>query len=381
MSAVYRGSRYYTTTRAQLVDRDNGQPGDLMAGGAGIMWPLYDKAMEVGVELMLSCKMTKIIRENNNTGRVIGIEAEYEGRTVNMRANKAVFLGTGSWKGNNNLKKLFLPWLAKFPKITGWPYVNNDGKGIEAAIEIGASLSTDRGCDWHGWHRTIGTLGYRMDKPFQKAGLSDYEPLDNECIYVNAEGNRFMNEEIGEDNPAWVGGSKPFYFAQLCAPQTPDEFGPIVWIILDETSRAKQDIKFDTSETGNIDPNMYGTGATIAEAAAAAKLPAAAVEAAVKKYNAGIDAKKDEFDKMSVAGGKAVKIATGPFHIVKWAHHKHNTLGGVTINPKSQVMGWNDQVIPGLYAAGEAAGNMDLIGLAKPFVFGRIAGLTIASEE
>jgi succinate dehydrogenase/fumarate reductase flavoprotein subunit len=379
MSAVYRGSRYYTTTAPQLVDRDNGKPGDLVAGGAGIMWPLYDRAMDNGVELMLSCKMTKLIREEGK-GRVIGIEATYQGKTVYMKANKAVFLGTGSWNGNPNLKPTFLPWLTKFPKITGWPYVINDGKGIEAALEIGAALSTDRGCDWHGWHRTVGTLGYRMNKPFQKPGLNDYEPLDSECIYVNAEGKRFMNEEIGEDNPAWVGGSKPFYFAQICATQTADEHGPITWIVLDDASRARQEkkIKFDTSANGNIDPKMYGTANTIAELAKAIGVPAAELEATVKRYNELVAKKVDEdFGKVNLAA----QIIKPPFHAVKWAHHKHNTLGGVTINPKSQVLGWDQKVIPGLYAAGESAGNMDLIGLAKPFVFGRIAGLTIAKEE
>ena len=44
-------------------------------------------------------------------------------------------------------------------------------------------------------------------------------------------------------------------------------------------------------------------------------------------------------------------------------------------------MSWDAEPIPGLYAAGESAGNMDLIGLAKPIVFGRIAGENLAAEE
>jgi succinate dehydrogenase/fumarate reductase flavoprotein subunit len=66
---------------------------------------------------------------------------------------------------------------------------------------------------------------------------------------------------------------------------------------------------------------------------------------------------------------------------VKWGIHKHNTIGGITIKPKAQVTDWEGNVIPGLYAAGEVAGAMDTIGLARPLVFGRIAGMTIASEE
>ena len=375
MSQVYRGSRYYTTTAPSLVDRDNGKPGELMAGGAGIIWPLFDRAEDEGVEFILNCKMTRIIREEGEDGRVIGIEANYNGKTIFMRGKKAVFLGTGSWNGSNNLKQLFLPWLVKYPHITGEPYVYNDGKGIEAALAIGASLSTDRGSDWHGWHRHPGSLWHRMKAPFGIPGFEDGF-LDSESIYVNAEGERFMNEEVGEDNPAWVGGSKPFYFAQLCAAQTTDKDGPVVWIIMDEASRVKQKLEFKPGE--NVETFMYGKGNTLEELAAAIKVPAAALSASVKRYNELVDKGVDEdFGKQELTA----KIAQGPFHGIKWGIQKHNTLGGVTIDPKSRVLDWQRKPIPGLYAAGESAGAMDLIGLAKPLVFGRIAGMTIAEEE
>lgn len=372
MAAVYRGSRYYTTTERRLVDRENGVEGDMEAGGAGLCWPIYDRAVENGAQFILSCKMTKIIRGED--GRVIGIEATLDGQTVCMKANKGVFLGTGSWKGSTKLKQLFLPWLVQYPHISGEPYVWNDGNGIEAALDIGASLSTDRGSDWHGWHRHPGTLWHSIKKPFGLPGT--LEPDDSECIYVNAEGERFMNEEIGEDNPAWVGGSRPFYFAQLCAAQTTDEDGPVVWIILDETSRDYQGLDFTVGET--VEDFMYGTADTIEELAAAIHVPTDALVASVNRYNELVDLGVDEdFGKEHLDA----KIITPPFHGVKWGIQKHNTLGGVTINPKAQVLDWDLEPIPGLYAGGESAGAMDLIGLAKPIVFGRIAGMTIASEE
>ncbi len=375
MAAVYRGSRYYTTTSPRLVDRENGKDGDMQAGGAGLCWPIYDTAVDNGAQFILSCKMTKILRaEGDRAGRVIGIEATLDGKTVRMKGNKAVFLGTGSWKGSTKLKQLFLPWLTKYPHISGEPYVWNDGNGIEAALDAGASLSTDRGSDWHGWHRHPGTLWHSIKMPFGLPGTA--EPLDSECIYVNAEGKRFMNEEIGEDNPAWVGGSKPFYFAQLCAAQTTDKDGPVVWIILDEASRAKQELKFIVGET--VEDFMYGTADTLEELAAAIKVPADALVASVTRYNELVDKGADEdFAKRHLNA----KIAAPPFHAVKWGIQKHNTLGGVTINAKAQVVDWDLEPIPGLYAAGESAGNIDLIGLAKPIVFGRIAGMTIAHEE
>jgi succinate dehydrogenase/fumarate reductase flavoprotein subunit len=374
MSAVYRGSRYYTTTAPQLVDRE-GAEDSMQAGGAGLCWPIYDTAVDNGAEFMLNCKMTRIIRDGGErAGRVVGIEAELEGKTVTFKGNKAVFLGTGSWNGSPRLKQFFLPWLAKYPHVSGEPYVWNDGSGIEMALDAGAALSTDRGCDWHGWHRHPGTLWHSIDLPYGLPGTD--EPLDSECIYVNAEGDRFMNEEIGEDNPAWVGGSKPFYFAQLCASQTTDDDGPIVWVVLDETSRAKQELEFTVGEI--VEDTMYKQADTIEGLAAAMGVPAENLGAAVSRYNELVDkGTDDDFQKAHLDA----KIETAPFHAVKWGIQKHNTLGGVTINPKAQVVDWDWEPIPGFYAAGESAGNMDLIGLAKPIVFGRIAGQVIAAEE
>jgi succinate dehydrogenase/fumarate reductase flavoprotein subunit len=374
MTAVYRGSRYYTTTAPQLVDREGSEDG-MKAGGAGLCWPIYDTAANNGAEFVLNCKMTKIIRENGErAGRVIGIEADLEGSPIKIKANKAVFLGTGSWKGSVALKQLFLPWLIKYPHISGEPYVWNDGSGVELAITAGAAISTDRGCDWHGWHRHPGTLWHSIDPPFGLSGTA--EPLDSECIYVNAEGKRFMNEEIGEHSPAWVGGSHPFYFAQLCAEQTIDDDGPVVWIVLDETSRVKQELEFTVGEI--VEEAMYKQANTIEELATAIGVPAENLTEAVTRYNELVDKGSDEdFHKIHLDA----KIETAPFHAVKWGIQKHNTLGGVTINPKAQVVDWEWNPIPGLYAAGESAGNMDLIGLAKPIVFGRIAGQVIATEE
>ncbi|MDR0499807.1 MAG: FAD-binding protein [Coriobacteriales bacterium] len=375
MSAVYRGSRYYTTTSPRLVDRDNGKEGDMQAGGAGLCWPIYDTALQNGAEFMLNCKMTKIIRENGDrSGRVLGIEASFEGKTIYLRGTKAVFLGTGSWNSNPTLKQLFNPWLTKYPHVSGEPYVFNDGKGVELALDAGASLATDRGNDWHGWHRHPGSVWHSIDLPFGVPGTA--EPLDSECIYVNAQGERFMNEEIGEHSPPWVGGSHPFHFAQLCAAQTVDKDGPVVWIILDEESRAKQGLEFTVGTI--VEDSMYTVSETIEGLASKIGCKPETLLATVTRYNELVDKGADEdYHKQHLDA----KIAQAPFHAIKWGIQKHNTLGGITINPKSQVLDWRLEPISGLYAAGECAGNMDLIGLAKPIVFGRIAAMTIAKEE
>lgn len=370
-SQVYRGSRYFTTTEARPVDRDN--PSGMNAGGAGLCWPMYDDAVAHGAEFILNCRMTGIVRENGaQSGRVLGIQAELDGKPVYMKANKGVFLGTGSWNASKKLKVLFNPMLLKYPHVSGEPYVWNNGDGIEIAIGAGAAIATDRGCDWHGWHRHLGTRWHSILPPYGPLGAGE-NPDMSTLIFVNAEGKRFMDEETELEGPAWCGGNPPFFFAQLCANQTADEDGPIVWVVMDQVGYDALGTDCIPGET--VQEDMFATAETIAELAELIGVPTDALQETVASYNACVAAGEDtEFGKKEMS----MTIENAPFYALKWGIQKHNTLGGVMIDPDAKVLNWDGEWIEGLYAAGEVAGNMDLIGLSKPIVFGRIAGENMA---
>ena len=65
----------------------------------------------------------------------------------------------------------------------------------------------------------------------------------------------------------------------------------------------------------------------------------------------------------------------------------HHTMGGLKINTKAQVLTTENEVIPGLYAAGEVTGDIhgtNRLGsdaIADITVFGRIAGHNAAAGE
>ena len=65
----------------------------------------------------------------------------------------------------------------------------------------------------------------------------------------------------------------------------------------------------------------------------------------------------------------------------------HHTMGGLKINTNAQVLTTENEVIPGLYAAGEVTGDIhgtNRLGsdaIADITVFGRIAGLYAATAE
>ena len=105
-------------------------------------------------------------------------------------------------------------------------------------------------------------------------------------------------------------------------------------------------------------------------------VPADALEQTVARYNSHVDAGKDaDFNKAT----PMFKVQKPPF-CAAWATPiLHDSLAGLRINGKCQVIDLRGQAIPGLYAAGECAGGFGLHVLPRVTVFGRIAGREAAS--
>jgi predicted oxidoreductase len=74
------------------------------------------------------------------------------------------------------------------------------------------------------------------------------------------------------------------------------------------------------------------------------------------------------------------KIDTAPFYAAIIPMTVNDSYGGLRINGKAQVVDLNGQVIPGLYAGGEASGGGKQHGIGRATVQGYIAA-THAVEE
>ena len=77
--------------------------------------------------------------------------------------------------------------------------------------------------------------------------------------------------------------------------------------------------------------------------------------------------------------GMEKDLSQAPYYAIKIAPGIHHTMGGVHINTSAEVIDTDDQVIPGLFAAGEVVGGVhggNRIGgnaVADIVVFGKIA--------
>src|ERR1700734_3655444 len=63
--------------------------------GSGLIRPLHAAALKAGVDILLEHRMTAIHRETLRDGRVTGIAVAHNGKTLNIRARKAVIVATG----------------------------------------------------------------------------------------------------------------------------------------------------------------------------------------------------------------------------------------------------------------------------------------------
>ena len=232
-------------------------------------------------------------------------------------------------------------------------------------------MSGDYGNDIH-WTRVRTMMGVRWQSvsPYivklrtgqDRAGFIVKNPHD--VIHVNMAGKRFFTEM-----PLTWDRQVDYVDAAMA-----DGGGPI-WCIFDAEAvkREQWDPEFPTTEKG-----YFHRAETVADLAAKIKVHAAALEDTIRRYNSFVDKGKDEdFGKPS----PKFKILAAPFYAAWATPYLHDSRGGLRVTDKWQVLDVEGKIIPRLYAGGEASGGLDLCGLAKCIVSGRIAARNAVQEE
>jgi succinate dehydrogenase/fumarate reductase flavoprotein subunit len=387
-----------------------------MSTGNGLMHPLIAAARKAGVEILTSHKMKAIHRQGGMSGPVIGITADNNGRQVNIRARKAVILGTGGSTSNVNFRRMFDPRLTEeYCGVAGTPWSYQDASGEIAGMAIGASL-------W-GLYNNSGEFGSGITKPgtiggqfgyvnlrffpgsevFDKARATGLPVKDwQNVITVNMLGKRFYDEtgrQFSSDN---YGVNKEYvpnsYLNAKNIKWNPNNYlnaamagvgdghnggGPI-WAIFDADAVEREKWNVDAPNTDAAN-GFFFSAPTLGELAKKIQMkyqrvpmPAENLEAEVARYNSFVDAGKDaDFGKAK----PLYKIAKGPFYAAWATPVLHDTRAGLRINAKCQVVDMNGEVIAGLYCGGESAGGFSLHGLARATCQGFIAGNNAVKEQ
>ena len=387
-----------------------------MSTGNGLMHPLAAAARKAGVEILLKHKMTVIHRETPRSGPVLGISCDNDGKVVNIRAHKAVVVGTGGSTTNVNFRRMFDPRLTEeYCGIAGQPWSDQDASGELAGMAIGASL-------W-GLFNNTGEFGSGITKPgtvgcqynyvnlrwypgsevFDKARAIGLPVKDwQDAILVNMLGQRFYDETAGHFNYNTYQSTNPYapgsYLNAKNQKFNPSNFinaalagigdghnggGPI-WAIFDAEACARENW---TPRPPYIDVGAGFFFAADSLDALAAKIkmkyqrvpmPPQNLVETVRRYNSFVDIGKDaDFGKPT----PRYKIAKPPFYAAWATPVIHDTRAGLRINARCQVIDMKGEVIPGLYCGGESAGGFSMHGLPRAVCQGFIAGRDAATAN
>jgi fumarate reductase flavoprotein subunit len=344
---------------------------------------VYRRCLDKGCKFLFSMWAHQLIRPNNK-GRVQGVVCQdSKGMYVKILADKGVVLAAGDYANNKDMIAYYTPWAINFPILwtnndaTGKP--TNTGDGQRMGIWVGAKMED-------GPHAPVThTLG---------------GPLGVDAFFLcNAEGKRFVNEDVGGQQLSNALYRQPGNFGwQIFDDKWPEQIGAM------SSSLWSVNYCVDTDKMRKL---KYSDGYTTREEVR--KTKGIVIADSIKELMGGLgfDTKGQEtliksimrYNDLCGKGmdedfGKTAKrlfpIATPPFYAGKMnAGDMIICMGGLTCNPETgNVLDKGYKGIEGLYAAGNTMGGRFLVdyplvtsGASHGFAltYGRLVGMTIAA--
>jgi fumarate reductase flavoprotein subunit len=318
-------------------------------------------AARPGIEVRTGMTAVSLTRSDPD-GPVTGAVFDEGGAVVEVAARGGVVIATGGFSKSPELLRRFVPQQAKSLLVGG---SGNVGDGLRMAWKLGADF-TDMGevKGTYGAHATECNNGQEISLIFYRG-----------AIIVNRAGRRFTDE------------SQSYKLTGAAALLQPD---PVTWQIFDDgifRAAAGTARLFDPVPAMNR--GLIVKAQTLDELADACGIDAAGLAATVERYNREIaTGRESEFgrDGLCHHTGALVPIATAPFYAYPATTTILATYCGLCVDPTARVMDVYEEVIPGLYAAGEVVGGfhgqayMTGSSLGKAALFGRIAGQQAAKR-
>ena len=335
-----------------------------VGGGLALIEALRAQALKGGVRILYETTAMQLLRDDAEGAWCIRA-AGNAGRSLTLKA-RAVMLASGGYEGNPEMLTQYMGGTAKFirPVARGGYY--NKGEGIRMALASGAAPAGD----FSSFHaepldpRSAQAEALVMNFPYG--------------VLVNIHGRRFVDEAPG---PVDVN----YDHITRAIKDQPDGIAYVVFDSrIDDVPNWKKSIRTDQPalEAGSL--------AGIAQACGIA---AEALARTIAAYNSACP--EGDFsplvpDHLCTCGLEPPKsnwsrpIDAPPFYAYPIFAANCFTYGGVKTNKQAQVIDNDGRPIPGLYAAGEAAGLYYQVytgatSVLRGAVFGRIAGGDVCS--
>lgn len=300
-----------------------------------------------GSEIITDTAVKQLIIEDDKVCGVIARSSD--GKKVIVHA-KAVILASGGFGANTKMLKQYNTYWSNIDdniKTTNSPAITGDG--IRLGVSAGAKL--------------VG-MGFSQMMPVSdpETGelFSGLQVPPQNFVMVNQKGKRFVNEYGSRDELT----------------KAAIDNGSLFYLIADDKIK---ETAYNTSQA-QIDKQV-GQGTlyrddTLEGLAKQLGMDPEVFVDTINKYNSYVDNGEDpEFHKSAFD----LKVKVAPFYATPRKPAVHHTMGGLKIDTKAHVINEKDEIIQGLYAAGEVAGGIhagNRLGgnsLSDIFTFGRIA--------
>jgi 3-oxosteroid 1-dehydrogenase len=341
--------------------------------GGALAGRLLKALLDRKIEPMLEHAARELVTEE---GRVVGIRAEAGGKEIFVRAKRGVVLASGGFEWSSALVAQFLGGPLTHPNSPP----TNDGDGLRMAMALGADLANMNEA-W--WCPSLVIPGEEYDGKQLNRGDFATRSLPH-TIIVNRYGRRFVNEAQNYNDMM-----KSFFAFEPNAYERPNL---PAWLVFDGSYLEKYALL--TSMPGQPVPEWLDRADTLDELAAKIGVDARglaqtvdrfngfAVEGADKEFRRG-ESLYDHFygDPDHEPNPNLGTIAKKPFYALRVHPGAIGTKGGPRVNGDAQVLRVDGEVIPGLYAAGNAMAGVTGPGypgagatIAAAMTFGYLAG-------
>lgn len=329
-----------TITGGMSVMRTH-RPSSMAPIGGFLVTELLKQVAADQLPLFTDVKVDELLVE---AGKISGVKATTPDGAVTITAG-AVLLATGGFGANKTLLGQYRDDLKNY-QTTNQPGATGDG--ILLAQAIGAKLVDMDQVQVHPTVQQDTDHAYLIGEAVRGEG----------AILVNNQGARFVNELDTRKNVT----------AAI------DQLGGTgAYLIFDRGIRDRVKAVEFYDHIG-----LVKTGADLETLATATGLDAATLKQTVADWNQAVANHNDAaFNRTT---GMDRDIAAGPFYSIHIAPAVHYTMGGIAINPATQVLNQDERPIAGLFAAGEVVGGLhgnNRIGgnsIAETVIFGRQAG-------
>jgi 3-oxosteroid 1-dehydrogenase len=351
----------------------------LLSMGQALAAGLRAGLTRAGVAVWLSTPMTGL---QISGGRVAGVRVLRDGQPVVVRAARGVLLATGGFERSAEMRRRY----QREPIGTEWTVGSpgNTGDGIAAGEAAGGVLALMDDAWW----------GPSIPLPGGPVFCLAERSLPG-SIFVNAAGERFMNEAA-----PYVDAVHAMY-----ARHTEDNPHIPCWMITDQRYRNRY-VFTGVPPRRPLPRRWYASGAvfraeSLAELAGQIGVSADGLVKTVEEFNEFARTGKDaEFGRGDSAYDRyygdprcqpnpnLAALAEPPFYAIKIVPGDLGTKGGLRTDERARVLRDDGSVIPGLYAAGNTSAMVMGRSYAGPgatigpaMTFGYLAALDAASAS